>query len=208
MTVAVKLQQVGFQRGRKSDSRESLLVAATSAFCSSGYFAVSVEDIAAAAGVSRMTFYRHFRDKAAIASELFRENAEAALPRMVAIAARDFCSLEVVTHWVASLFAADRASRQLLRAFIQANVDDGDFTENAHGFISDIIGGLGRTIPAFAADSATPSGRKQWLEAWLLIYEILDQSNHAARGAGIAADPLIIDILSERFLGFVSREHG
>jgi hypothetical protein len=40
------------------------------------------------------------------------------------------------------------------------------------------------------------------LEAWLLIYEILDQSNHAARGAGVSADPLIIDILTDRFLRF------
>ena len=37
-----------------------------------------------------------------------------------------------------------------------------------------------------------------------MIYEILDQSNHAALDSGVAADPLVIDILSDRFLHFVT----
>ena len=209
MTSAVAVRRTGqadFQRRRKQDSCDQLLAAASVAFCASGYFSVSVEDIASAAGVSRMTFYRHFSGKSAIASKLFRRNAAAAMPRLLAIGRGDFRDRKAAEGWIAELFAADRASRQLLRVFIQANVDEPGFTENAHSFIDDIIIGLAQTIPAFALDRREPHGRRRWLEAWLLIYEILDQSNHAARESGIATDPLIIEILAERFIAFVRAE--
>jgi AcrR family transcriptional regulator len=192
-----------FQSRRKQGSRENLLAAAKEAFCVSGYFAVSVEDIASAAGVSRMTFYRHFSDKSAIAIELFRQNAETAMPRLLAIGERNFRDLLTIEHWIAGLFAADRSSRQLLRVFIQANVDEAHFSETGHNFIENIISGLGQKIPAFAHDRAAPSERRRWLESWLLIYEILDQANHAARDSGVATDPLVTEILAERFLAFV-----
>ena len=195
-----------FQRRRKQGSRDQLLVAATEAFCARGYFDVSVEDIASGAGVSRMTFYRHFSSKPAIASELFQLNAEAAMPRLLAIGQRDFRDREVVEDWLAGIFAADRQKPRLLRVFIQANVDETGFTEKAHSFIGQLIAGLGQSIPAFAIDPASPADRLHWLEAWLVIYEILDQSNHAARGSGVATDPLVIEILAHRFLAFVGAD--
>jgi AcrR family transcriptional regulator len=201
-TAVVSAGLADFQRRRKQDSRESLLAAARESFCEVGYFAVSVEDITSAAGVSRMTFYRHFSGKPAIASELFRLNVATAMPRLLAIGARDFRDRAVVKDWIADLFAADRASRQLLQVFIQASVEGGGFAETGHSFIADMITGLGRKIPAFALG---PSERRQWLEAWLLIYEILDQGNHAARESGVATDPLVTEILADRFLAFVSR---
>jgi AcrR family transcriptional regulator len=194
---------VDFQRRRKQGSRESLLAAATEAFCGAGYFAVSVEDIASAAGVSRMTFYRHFSGKAALASELFRLNARDSMPRLLAIGERNFRDRDVVERWIADLFAADRASRQLLQVFIQANVEGDEFAETGHSFIADIIAGLGKRIDAFAID---PADRRKWLEAWLLVYEILDQSNHAARESGVATDPLVAGILADRFVAFIARE--
>jgi AcrR family transcriptional regulator len=191
---------------RKPSGRQRLLSAATDVFCRDGYFAVSVEDIAVAACVSRMTFYRHFAGKAAIAAEIFRENAEASMPRFLAIGAHGRLDHTIVSEWIAGLFEADRRSGQLLRVFIQANAEASGFTQSAQRFIDDLITGLGQSIPAFALDRL--ANRKAWLEAWLLLYEILDQSNHAARGAGVAADPLVIDILAERFLEFASRDSG
>lgn len=185
---------------RRPSSRELLLTAAAEAFCRSGYFAVSVEDIATSAGVSRMTFYRHFSSKAALALDLFRRNVEGALPRFVSIASADHGDRATVERWIGSLFEADRRSGQLLRVFIQANAGEPDFTSSAQELIGNLIMELGKGIPAFAIDRETE--RRRWLEAWLLIYEILDQSNHAARGAGIAAEPEVIEILADRFVAF------
>ncbi len=173
-------------------------------FCDRGYLPVSVEDIASAAGVSRMTFYRHFKGKADLAADLFRVTAEAAMPLYVRIAAMEFEKRLVVVEWIAAIFDADRANRHLLRVFIQATADEGDFTARAQEFIDDLIGTLGMSIPAFAVRPDREDERRRWLEAWLLLYEILDQSNHSALASGVASDPLVIEILADRFLDFVS----
>lgn len=190
-------------RRRTGDGRQRLLAAATRLFCDAAYFSVSVEDIAAAAGVSRMTFYRHFAGKAALAGELFEGAAERAMPRLLALRDAPVLDAATVRGWIAGLFAADRASRSLLRAFIQASAEDAAFTASAQALVGQLIAGLGAGIPAFALDPADPAQHRRWLEAWLLLYELLDQSNHAALRSGVAADPLVIDILADRFLAFV-----
>jgi AcrR family transcriptional regulator len=174
------------------------------AFCERGYLATSVEDVAAAAGVSRMTFYRHFRNRADVAAELFRAAAAEATPRYLAIATVDPTDRGAVRAWLGALFAADRADRRLLQVFTQATSDQDGFTERAQQLVADLIGALGRSIPAFAVEHDDPAQRRRWLEAWLLLYEILDQSNHAALDSGVAADPLVIEILADRFLAFVA----
>ncbi|KMS52064.1 hypothetical protein V474_03145 [Novosphingobium barchaimii LL02] len=181
-----------------------MLAAAGKAFAAAGYFAVSVEDIALKAGVSRMTFYRNFGSKAALAGDLFRENGRAAMPRLLSIAGRNYRDHAAVAEWIGVLFEADRSSSCLLSVFVQASVLDPEFAARAREFVGEIIDGLGTGIPAFRLDPRKPCDRRRWLEAWLVIYEILDQGNHAARGGEIANDPLVIDILASRFVRFVS----
>lgn len=192
-----------FAQRRKQDCRERLIAAAVSRFCEASYLSVSVEDIAAAAGVSRVTFYRHFASKTALAVEVFRQASAAAMPRFLSLAAVEVGEPEAVRRWIAELFAADRLNRRLLRVFTQAAGAEPDFTARAQELIGDIIAGLGQRIPAFALRPDAPAERRRWLEAWLLIYEILDQSNHAALESGVASDPLVIDILTVRFDAFM-----
>jgi AcrR family transcriptional regulator len=194
-----------FHQRRKQNSRERLIAAALEQFCERGYLRVSVEDIASSAGVSRMTFYRHFSGKAALAGELFKETSSEGLPRYTLIGDMDYRSRKVVAQWVTTLFAADRANRRILRVFTQATADEDGFTEQAQSFIGDLIKALGRSIEAFAIDPHLPEHRRRWLTAWLLLYELLDQSNHAAMESGVATDPLVIDILAERFVSFVEQ---
>ena len=195
---------MAFHRQRKQDSRDRLLAAAMESFCQHGYFAVSVEDIASAAGVSRVTFYRHFSSKAALTAELFAHAAATTIPIYLSIGNRCFSDRAIVRDWVSTLFAIDRANRRLLRVFTQATAAEDGFTERAQQLIADLIAGLGHAIPAFAADPDLPDERRRWHEAWLLLYEILDQSNHAALGSGVAGDPAVMDILTDRFLAFAT----
>ena len=188
---------------RKPGGRERLLTAAAEAFLASGYFAVSVEEISAAAGVSRMTFYRHFTGKPEIAAELCRENAATFLPNFLDIAQHSVLNHIIVAQWIGRLFEASRASAQLLTVFSQATAETPAFAEAAQGFFARLIADLGKTIPAFALDPDSAQDRSRWLEAWLLLYEIMDQGNHAARGLGVASDPRVIGLLAQRCLRFV-----
>ena len=194
---------VAFSQNRKQDSRERLLAAAVTALSETGYTAASVEDIAAEAGLSRVTFYRHFGSKADLVVALYEQARETSRSRFFGIQDQDFRDPAVVRDWIATIFASARANRRMLYVFKQAAAAEPAFTAHAHDLMAASIAALGDAIPAFAVDPEAPGQRRRWLEAWLLLYEILDQSNHAAIDSGVAMDPLVIDILTDRFMRFL-----
>jgi AcrR family transcriptional regulator len=194
---------VAFARARKQDSRERLLEAALSLFLDRGYYNVVVDDIVKAAGVGRITFYRHFSGKVDLAVELYKQLSSECMPLFRSIRDADFRDPAAVADWIRSLFEADRNRRELHRVFSQAIVESPAFNEPARNTIRELIGDLGARIPAFAVDPDKPQERRQWLKAFLVLFEILDQSGHAALDAGVAPDPLIIELLTERFVDFV-----
>jgi AcrR family transcriptional regulator len=66
------------RRLRRSERREQILAAATSAFARTGFAGTSLEDIAAEAGVTRVILYRHFESKA----DLYRSVLDRAKQRL------------------------------------------------------------------------------------------------------------------------------
>ncbi len=70
MTLTTNTTKTGIATGRPKDvlKRESILLAATALFMKQGYELTSVEAIAKAADVSKLTIYSHFTNK----TELFR----------------------------------------------------------------------------------------------------------------------------------------
>ena len=188
---------------RKQTSREALLIAATDLFCQKGYAVVSVEDITNAAGVSRVTFYRHFPTKTAVALELFERATEVAAPCMLSIGARNYRDRATVQAWLTEFFALNFGMKGILRVLVQANVEEADFSLQVRPYIYEIVDALGLAIPAFAVDRDDPRDQRRWVRAWLLIYTILDQSNHAATTQGVGAHPMMIEVLADNFLDFV-----
>jgi AcrR family transcriptional regulator len=194
---------LAFLQQRKQNSREKLLTAAIKLFCRDGYAAVTIEDITVEAGVSRITYYRHFPTKSAVALELFKQAAAEGAPRVLAIGALDYRDRPTVVQWLADFFAADRDMQGILRVLSQANVEEADFSKQVQPFIFELIAALGRQIPAFDVDRDQPCDQRRWVKAWLLIYTILDQSNHAATRSGVATNPMMIEVLADSFLDFV-----
>jgi TetR/AcrR family transcriptional regulator, mexJK operon transcriptional repressor len=56
--------------GRSARKRRAIIAAATEAFLQNGYLGTSVDEIAAAAGVSKQTVYKHFADKERLFTEV------------------------------------------------------------------------------------------------------------------------------------------
>jgi AcrR family transcriptional regulator len=196
---------LAFNQQRKQSSRESLLAAATKLFCRDGYARVTIEEITAEAGVSRITYYRHFPTKAAMALELFQRTAAQGAPRMLAITTLDYRDRAVVVQWLTNFFAVDRELQGVLRVLSQANVGEMDFSRQVQPFIFNLIAAFAEKVPAFNVDRDDPGSQRRWVEAWLLIYTILDQSNHAATTASsVASNPMMIEVLADSFMKFVT----
>jgi AcrR family transcriptional regulator len=75
------------RRLRRAERREQLLAAATQAFARTGFAATSLDDIATAAGISRVLLYRHFDSK----TDLYRAVLDRAIQRLTAaVGTRDY----------------------------------------------------------------------------------------------------------------------
>jgi AcrR family transcriptional regulator len=75
------------RRLRRAERREQLLAAATQAFARAGFAATSLDDIAEAAGISRVLLYRHFESK----TDLYRAVLDRAIGRLtIAVGTRDY----------------------------------------------------------------------------------------------------------------------
>jgi AcrR family transcriptional regulator len=80
------------RRLRRAERREQLLAAATRAFARAGFAATSLDDIAEAAGISRVLLYRHFDSK----TDLYRAVLDRAVARLAAaVGTRDFTDASI-----------------------------------------------------------------------------------------------------------------
>jgi AcrR family transcriptional regulator len=80
------------RRLRRAERREQILAAATRAFARAGFAATSLDDIAAAAGISRAILYRHFDSK----TDLYRGVLDRAGARLAsAVGTGDFTATSV-----------------------------------------------------------------------------------------------------------------
>ena len=98
---------------------QDVLSVSSELFAERGYYAVGMEDIAAAAELSRATLYRYFSTKDRILAELTRravieiEEHAAALPAMAATS---------LTHWMLGYVQFHRAYRGVIRAWFDGTV--------------------------------------------------------------------------------------
>ncbi|WP_030542838.1 TetR/AcrR family transcriptional regulator [Streptomyces albus] len=75
------------RRMRRADRREQILDAATSAFSRSGFAGTGLDDVADAAGITKVLLYRHFESKA----DLYRAILDRACTRLAgAVGGDDF----------------------------------------------------------------------------------------------------------------------
>jgi AcrR family transcriptional regulator len=82
----------GGRRLRRAERRQQLLAAATQAFARAGFAATSLDDIAQAAGISRVLLYRHFDSK----TDLYRAVLDRAIQRLTAaVGTRDYTAASV-----------------------------------------------------------------------------------------------------------------
>jgi AcrR family transcriptional regulator len=120
---------------------QDVLSVSSALFAERGYYDVGMEEIAAAAEVSRATLYRYFSTKDTILAELTRravveiEEHAAALPAMAA---------DALTEWMLGYVRFHRTYRGVIRAWF-----DGTVSEQLSG--ADVDHGIGSIHQAVAA---------------------------------------------------------
>jgi AcrR family transcriptional regulator len=144
------------------DGRETSAVAAdvlsagSQLFAERGYHAVAMEDIAAAADISRATLYRHFNTKHMVLAELTRRavaGAEGHAARLCRIAGEPL-DVDRFSEWMLGYVRFHRGYRGVIRAWF-----DGTVAEQLSGAsVSHGIGSMYDAVHALLARAPLPSG--------------------------------------------------
>jgi AcrR family transcriptional regulator len=139
-----------------------VLAVSSSLFAERGYYAVGMEDLATAAGVSRATLYRHFSTKDKILSELTRravaeiEEQAAALPRMAA---------DDLTGWMLGYVRFHRTYRGVIRAWFDGTVAE----QLSDAAVDTGIGAVRRAVAALLATVSLPAAMDVHVAGAILV---------------------------------------
>ena len=134
----------------QSPIAEDVLSVSSALFAEHGYYAVGMQEIAAAADLSRATVYRYFSTKDRILAELTLravteiEERAAALPRMTAGS---------LTEWMLSYVRFHRAYRGVIRAWFDGTVAEQLSNTVVHG-----MGAIHRAVSVWLETVELPNG--------------------------------------------------
>jgi AcrR family transcriptional regulator len=201
--LAVKaLEDTSLRTAQKSLTRSRIREAARNLFFSAGYAATTVEQIAAASGASRATFYLHFKDKEDVLREIARDYA----PRAAAVMRRfpgPRPSLADIRAWageLADMMADEQISLLILRQVGTSGAPLPDYVQDVS---EQVLGALGEAIPALgAALQSKARGTEARVRAELLFTEATVVCGRAALGQDDFV-AVALDVLAEHFAAFL-----
>ncbi|MGW6334345.1 TetR/AcrR family transcriptional regulator [Nocardia rhamnosiphila] len=200
------------REAQKEMTRKLLLEAGLELFVSKGYATTKVDDIASAAGTTRVTFYAYFPSKVDLMKALITERLNAALDRVPSaahgsterelVAVVEDGSRERIRAWLdASAQRWDTIRPYTTTAFEAAAVDPeirGLFDEWMNEAIGDIEDGLERA-------GRFPAGTRRF-RGVLAITELDHVARHWTPGQwGIGYEEML-DVLTESWFGSIGRD--
>lgn len=199
------------REAHKEMTRKLLLDAGLDLFVSKGYAATTIDDIAAAAGTTRVTFYAYFPSKVHLMKALIAQRLNAALDRVPApergsterelVAVVEDGSRERIRAWLASTSQRWEAARPYITAAFQAAAVDPEIRELVDAWvneaIADVTDGLDRA-------DRFPVGTRHF--RGVLAITALDHvvRHRTPERWGVDHDQML-DVLAESWVGTIGR---
>lgn len=139
---------------QKQQTRRSLLECAKELFVERGYAAVTIDDVVAAAGCSRATFYLHFSGKPEVLQKIGAETME---QRAAAVyedldAVLESGSRAEFTAWMRRAVAWFEANRAILPAWDEAVAIEPDFRDIAKRAVAELPAAMPHYLRRWGAD--------------------------------------------------------
>ncbi|WP_426009806.1 TetR/AcrR family transcriptional regulator [Caulobacter sp. DWR2-3-1b2] len=184
----------GLREAQRLLTRERLVDAAVALFGQRGFRAVTIEQIAVAAGANRATFYLHFRSKEDVANAIGERLAPNIQVTFAALDALVDPSVSQVRAWLAAgMTDQTEERRNLLAVATEANVADPDLADDYLRFINLFIDSMPNYLARFS-DLERPAARMrllmQMVQLERLSYVMVVQR------ASAPLDPLL-DVMAE-----------
>ena len=162
---------------RYQEARHRLYESAMRLFRTKGYAATTADDIAAAAGMSRASFFNHFGNKSAVLRFYGQELEETIC---ATLAARDPSAspLAELRRILLSMTSAAEAQRENLRIVLVHSIEDGTYFSQPTPARARIF----KAIAALLADAQTRGEARTDLDSPALAAQIVALYNNAVVG--------------------------
>jgi len=201
----------GLRATQKEMTRRLLLAKALELFQAKGYAATTVDDIATAAGTTRVTFYAYFPSRADLVRALIGELNEAlertASPTrgsteraLVAVVSEG--SSEKVTEWLRSTSSRWDTIRPLLNAAFEAATVDPELRGLVDAWLEEAIGDIEEGLDR--AGRFAPETRR--FRGVLAIAQLDYVARNWTPGRWNADHDRMLDVLAESWVSLLSKE--
>lgn len=196
---------------QKAMTRTLLLDAGLSLFGDKGYAAVTVDDIATAAGTTRVTFYAHFPSKVELMKALVTERLNVELGRVPSAdhgsTARELVDVvadgtpEGLREWLQSVAQRWEAIRPYTTTAFQAAAVDPEIQELLDEWTDEVVGDIEEGLNR--ADRFLPASRHL---RGIIAFTELDQVARTWTDGrwGLDLDQ-VLDVLTESWFGILGR---
>jgi len=188
------------QETQKNSSRQKILEAAGKLFRDNSYNMTTIDDIVAEAGVSRVTFYKHFSNKLEVADSINVEASIGFAADFAQLAASENPSEDEILQWMFRMvetFTRSRESITMLAAMswqepalIKARADD----------YAAIVRAWGATIPAFRKAETDEQAR---VRAHLLVVQLNEICYELAVAGWEGSHETALRVVAKQFHDFI-----
>ncbi|MEU4511045.1 helix-turn-helix domain-containing protein [Nonomuraea wenchangensis] len=199
------------REAQKEMTRKLLLDAGLELFVSKGYAATTVDDIASAAGTTRVTFYAYFPSKVELMKALIGERLNAALGRVPSpehgSTARDLVSVvedgtrERIRDWLAEISLRWPVIRPYTTAAFEAAAVDPEIRELLGAWLNEAIGDVEEGLNR--ADRFPAATRH--FRSVIAITELDHVARHWVAGHWGVQREEMLDVLAESWTGTIGR---
>lgn len=190
---------------RRLKTRRRITEAAHRCFLERGVAATSVDDIVAAAGISRATFYLHYNNKEAILIDLLREQEEPLKRFYFRLRDLPDATPAAVADWLKDYVGAVQAHRRHLQLFSLGMVYDDEPRRLVVSQRMEFIELLSERYPAFRV--VGPDGaqdKRKLVQCLLMMFEIEQVVSALVHGDVMPDEETAIEVLSERLSAFIA----
>ena len=192
------------QLQQKKASRDKIVAAADALFARCSYISTSIEDIAREAGISRVTFYKHFKSKLEVAIGILDQYAVHMIDDYGSLGRYRDPDTAQIAAWIKhilTLWRSQRDSMDTLASLVRQDAQIGARRTRAY---TRTIARLGEGIPAFAV-AASGTNEEAHIRAHLLLIELENLCYELVISEWPVSEDVAVHVLAEHFRDFIER---
>lgn len=190
------------QSQQKQESRGRIVAAANTLFARHSYIGTSIEDIAREAGISRVTFYKHFKSKLDVAIGILDQYTTRMIDDYGSLSRHHDPDEAEIADWIRHILALWRKQRRNMDTLASLLRQDAKLNARRTRIYTRTITRLGEGIPAFAL-AASGEDEEAHIRAHLLMIELEDLCYELVISEWPVDEDLAIRVVAGHFRNFI-----